>query len=892
MRPGVRPRPEGRRPAAWAAFLLLAVWAWQPAPAVWAQGEEILIVRVVVDGKPFGIMDLRVTHGGELLFSLENLARLGMTDLPTFRARAIGGQSFLGMSDLFPRLDGHLDRTAATLYLTLQDQSPEEPPRRRDVRTFEPAIVTLSLNGAPVGERIVQLTSAGHVLMPLEDVRGLGVASLNPSALQFIEGTRHVALDDLAPWLTYDLNERAAHLALTVDPARLTPTVVDMGPRSPKGTERVDAPGGFVNYAVDYLTADQGDASLVTMPLEAGERVGAAFAYTNVLFTRNDSGPEPVARLVRQETHVTHDDETRLVRYRFGDQALTSDPLGGAVRIGGVSAAREFGISPHFVRYPGIALSGTLDTPSDVEVYSNGILIRRDRLPAGEFTYEDLPRTTGAGDSEIVIRDAFGRESRIATPFYVSPQLLKRGLSSFRYALGVRRERFGAASFDYGGPVLSVTHRTGLTQRVTGGLRVEEDTDVVNGGPDVVAVLGRFGEVDAAAAWSRDDGRTGNAWRAAYAYGGRTVGVRLSGLGRSREYSTVSLAAEDGRVRRDLQGSVSVRVPVLGSVSVSHRLARIQPGPNLERTSVFFARPLGWGTSLFMRASRSRLDDVEDDLFVGITRYLGGGRSATLDWQQHEETATARATLQRNAPLGPGWGYRLEGSRTTYPVQEDRDVGDAYLEYHGPYGVYQAEARAETGAESYRASAAGAVAWTEGTVGATRPVHDAFALVRVPGVAGVRVYHDSRLAARTGAAGTALVPDLLSYVDNRITIDPTDLPLGYDLVSDIHTITVPYRGTGEVAFAATRTQAVVGRVMVREGRAKVPAELTWMTVKDGATTLRLPVGRGGEFYLENPAPGDHAAEVTWKDRECAFTIDVPESSDVMVDVGEVVCETR
>lgn len=892
MRPAARPpRRRVRHSAAWAA-LLLAAWTLLPATVRGQPEEKILIVRVVVNGKTHGTMDVRVGAGGELLMSLVNLKRLELPDLPVFLTRSVGGVGYLSMSDLYPRVDAHLDAAASTLYLTVrQEAPPQEAPRpRRGVRAFEAAVVAVSLNGAPVGERIVQLTSAGHVLMALEDVQGLGVAHLPPEGLSVVEGRPHVALDDLAPWLDYTLDERQARLALTVDPARLTPTVVSMMPASPAGTVRLDARGGFLNYAADYLAGDDGRFSVLSLPIEAGERIGGAFAFTDLLYTRTDGGgPEIVDRMVRQETNLTYDDEPSLTRLRAGDTAVTGDPLAGSVRLGGLSAAREFAIAPNFVRYPGIDLTGTLATPSDVEVYSNGVLIRRDRLPAGEFTYQDLSRTTGAGESEIVIRDAFGRESRIRTPFYVSSELLKPGLSAFSYALGVRRDGFGTRSFDYGGPVFSGAHRLGLSPWATAGARVEADGHVVNLGPDAAFLVGRAGEVDAAGAWSRAGAQEGGAWRAAYAYAGRTVNLGLSALGRSREYANLSLGAGEPRVRRDLLATVSLRVPVLGSFAVSHETATLQPGPNLERASVFFARNVGRATSLYVRASRTLLDDVEDDLFVGLTRYLGASTSATADWQQHEENATARATLQRNAPLGPGWGYRVEASRAVDPVLPDHDAGDGFVEYHGPYGVYQADARAETGTGSYRASAAGALAWTGGTVRATRPVHDAFALVRVPGVPGVKVYDDSRLAARTGADGVAVVPDLLSYVDNRLSIDPTDVPLGVDLAADSRTVTVPYRGVGELTFPATRVQGVVGRVLFREKGKAVPAELTWMTLRDGAGETRVPVGRGGEFYLENPAPGDHAATLTWNGRECAFTIRVPETEEVMVDLGELVC---
>ena len=79
---------------------------------------------------------------------------------------------------------------------------------------------------------------------------------------------------------------------------------------------------------------------------------------------------------------------------------------------------------------------------------------------------------------------------------------------------------------------------------------------------------------------------------------------------------------------------------------------------------------------------------------------------------------------------------------------------------------------------------------------------------------------------------------------------------------------------------------------VREGKATVPVELVWMTVEAAGGEEKAPVGRDGEFYLENLATGAHSATVTWKSKPCAATIEVPETEEVMVDLGDVVCVPR
>jgi len=884
----VRPPLRARRPAARAALvLLLAAWALAPAPA---RADETVPVQVLVDGRPRGEVTVRLTDAGDVLIPRGALENLGVAGVPPSRGRVFGGERYVGLNALFPRVTWRLDHAGGVLYLTLRAGPAPEPPRLRPGRkALETVIMAVTFNAAPVGDRIFHRNLVGVPLLALEDLEALGLTGMEAVARD-IQGRPFVALDALRPWLRYTVDEKAGRLDITVDPERLKPTRVDLGSYPAPGAERLDAPAAFVNYAVGYTAGEGGTFTALDAPVEVGVRARGAFLSGTFLYTKRDA--DGTERLVRQDLRLTRDDEADLRRYRVGDLTTAVEPLGGQVRMGGVSVSRAFDIAPYFVRYPGLSVAGTLDTPSEVEVYVDGALVRRDRLPAGEFTYANLPRAIGAGHTELVIRDAFGRERRIDTPFYVSPRVLKPGLSSYSYDLGVKRESYGTRDFAYGGPVVSAFHRVGLTRGITLGYRAEADRDRVSGGPSAALVLGRAGEADLALAASGADLGAGAAWQAGYGYAGRTVGLRLSAAGMSAHYATLSLDPDAERARLDLRGSVGLTLRRFGSLSVARTLARHRPGPSLARTSLFYSRPLALGASLFLRASRTRHATLEDEVFAGLTVALGGDRSASVDRSSREDLATTRAAVRKNAPLGPGWGYRLEGTRRDTAGGDTADDGDAYAEYHGPWGIYQAEARAGPATETYRLAAAGAVAWTGDTVRPARPVRDGFAVVRVPGVKGVKVYYANRLAARTDSGGVAVVPHLLSYLDNRLSIDDTDVPIGYRIDAVSRTVTVPYRGAGTVTFPVARLQAVVGRVFVRERGRAVPAEFGRLAVTVGEREVAGPIGRGGEFYLENLGPGTHPARVTWKDAECRFTIRVPESDDVMIDVGQVTCGGR
>ena len=64
-----------------------------------------------------------------------------------------------------------------------------------------------------------------------------------------------------------------------------------------------------------------------------------------------------------------------------------------------------------------------------------------------------------------------------------------------------------------------------------------------------------------------------------------------------------------------------------------------------------------------------------------------------------------------------------------------------------------------------------------GGLHATRPVQESFALVRVPGMKGVRAYLSHQEVGRTNRNGDVLVPNLLPYYGNRLDIADEDVPL-------------------------------------------------------------------------------------------------------------------
>ena len=181
--------------------------------------------------------------------------------------------------------------------------------------------------------------------------------------------------------------------------------------------------------------------------------------------------------LVRLETSFTRDFPDHRASLRLGDSITVGGVLGRPVRFGGVQIASNFGTDPSFVKFPLPTIGGLAEQNSVAEVFLNNTLRVSEEVPAGPFEIDNLPVVTGAGEVQLRVTDLLGREQFLTQSYYVSPRLLKSGLSEYAVELGFERERFNDKNFDYGRPLMIGSYSYGLTNTLTGDGRLEVSDD-------------------------------------------------------------------------------------------------------------------------------------------------------------------------------------------------------------------------------------------------------------------------------------------------------------------------------------------------------------------------------------------------------------------------------
>jgi outer membrane usher protein len=734
------------------------------------------------------------------------------------------------------------------------------------------AILELKVNEVKKGEVSVLLRGA-DVLVRLKDLQAAGLKEL-PDRHETIRGEPYVLLSSLAPQVTFKVDEKDLTLNLIAQASIMGFNRFDVQPNRPAGIGYSEDPSGFVNYSLSLR-----DFKYSAAFSEAGITVRNGLLYGAV--SRNEDGS-----FVRGLSNLTISNRENLNRTVFGDRLVTSDVLGGSLVMGGISFFREFSLDPYFVRNPGLNYSGAVATPSTIDVYVNGQLLRRVPLPPGEFELKDLPVPAGVGDTRLVLRDAFGREQEIGSRHYFTSGLLKEGLHEFSYNFGARRNELATQSWDYGPPVFLARHRLGITDSLTGALRLEASSGVVSGGPSFSFRL-PVGEMELAVAASAGDGMPGGAGFVGFNYLGRTVNFGASARVMSPHYATTSLAHFDKRSW--LQVNTLVGFPVMSGVGVTlryvHENSRIDR--QNHRFSLATSTRLTNRISLFLTGGVSKQrTGTNSEIFTGLA-FLFGETTGTLSYQKFDGADTGLLTLQRSLPVGSGFGYRLQAGSSS--GSKNPSV-DNLLQYQGPYGRYEANYTRVNGQDSTLLNTAGGVAIIGGDFFLTRPVQDSFALIQIPGVGGVRGFSNNQEVGFSNSGGNLFVPNLLPYYGNKLGISDKDIPLNYKVDATERIIGPPFRGGAVASFPVQRIQRILGQITLDDGVSTTVPAYGQLSLNANGKLFESPIGRQGEFYLENLPPGRYSAMVEHKEGSCTFALDVPELDQSEIKLGTLRCQ--
>ncbi|MDH5216339.1 MAG: fimbria/pilus outer membrane usher protein, partial [Gammaproteobacteria bacterium] len=722
------------------------------------------------------------------------------------------------------------------------------------------------LNQVEHEHSVVVLRDDGDVWLTYDELRRMD--TLLPLQAIDYEGKSYVSLREHKNRLVFHVDIENLLIEINIRPIYLKSTRIDYAKEFTIKTTPVRNTA-FLNYALFYRGSSEQDYSSWELPLEGVVSVNGIVIKSNY-FYRQILDETLWTRGLTSISHDSHQGRQRLI---VGDYFATSGAMGGSGIFSGISISRNQSFGAMSFSNPGLSVGGMLETPSRVDVYANDVLVRTEELPAGPYNLENIPNVFGAGDASLVITDSFGRQKTFNQAYYVSSQLLQKGMSEFSYSIGWRRNQVDALVLEYdSSPSVLAYHRKGITPYFSAGYHFDYDADLWNVRPSVALLLKQYGELELLGAYSHYKKRNGYAAMGRYSYVGRRFHLRASINFTNPAYGHLSFKPEVQTRHITQNYSAGIHGHKLGSFSVVYARSQALTGADIstgtesvvetsEVISLLYNRRVTRTINLFLRGSQIKHDvETENSFLFGVHAILGRKMSSNYSYKKNGEVFTNSIGFQRTAPLGRGIGLRARALKDNRVEGENNIDGDASLNLKGDHGIINLSYYRSHSLSSTQYSLSGALALMDSHFYISRPIYDSFGVTRVGKLDDVDVFLASEHMGNT-TQGRLLIPNLASYSPNRIKIDGEDIPVDV-MLSTTENIVVPTPRSGSlVEFSVERFQAISGTIIFNDFGVKRVPEFASLSLHKNELLHESIVGKGGLFYFENVSPGIYQAEL-------------------------------
>jgi len=637
--------------------------------------------------------------------------------------------------------------------------------------------------------------------------------------------------------------------------------------------------GGFMDYELNFQhqgSVSDSSAFGLFRPVVFGPlgNIAASLVY------QGESADSSSARVNVLDLTFTRDDPEKMRTLRIGDVFTVPGEQSRSLRIGGIQLATNFSTRPTLITHPLPDFFGQTAVPSAVDIYVNGRLSRQETVQPGSYLLEDIPVFNGAGQMQVVATDALGRQQLFTQDFYLSTDLLTEGLSDYSFTLGALREEFGLQNFRYGDMAGTATWRYGLSNHLTIEGHGEFGDGVVMTGGSFQYGIDAGGIISAGVGASKNGEGTGARWQLGFRRIASTMHVNLQASGSTDRFELVGDITEIPKLQ--LLAAVGKNFYEFGSLQLStlHQAYHDQS----ERT----IWSLDYSTRMFgplsVSSYLSYLDSEESDLRAGIRFFMNFGDrysgSSNISSSRFGRSVSAR--LQRNMPADRGYGYHIAATNS-----DDSHV-DAGVVAQNQFGTYFVDIRNSQSYGTYwQAGTQGSIAYMAGMTQFSRQIQDAFAIVKVGDIEGVRVYSENIEVGRTNKDGQLFIPGLRPYLGNQLRIEIDDLPLNAR-IGESERSTAPFYRSGVLVDFDVQVSTNVLIRAIRPDGTPVPEGAIARVFHTGDA---FPVGRDGKLFLQGI---DRSSEIVirWNGTTCDIDVPYPTGTAIITKMGDIACVPR
>ena len=749
----------------------------------------------------------------------------------------------------------------------------------------------VTINGASAGLahfefREGELWASTAILQQLGFI--LPPATINPVRLNSLPGIK----------VDYDARQQTVNIIAPLSMLSLATTVVNT--RKSKRTSPTASPGILLNYnlygsqsensstnlsAFTELRAFNAKGVLSSTALTTGNR------FSNNSANDGNNNRDWEGRTVRLDSSWSQSFPDKLITVRAGDILTGALSWTRSTRLGGLQIGSNFNLQPYMTTTPLPSFFGSATLPSAVELYVNGLKQYSGDVPAGPFELNTAPSISGTGNAQLVLTDALGQSSTVNFSLYDTHRLLQPGLSDWSVELGTVRENYGVKSFDYGNDIaVSGTWRYGVNNRFTAETHAEVTKDLANAGVGGTWVLGGPGGVlFASLAGSESQGKSGTQYSGSYSWNNNRFNIGFNTLGTTGNYRDVATQYGSTPIHQSNQLSTGYSTQSLGSFGLSYNQVEYAEEDTAQFASAYWSKYFGRRLSINASYNHDLNNSENNSASIGASFSLDRNISFNSSVQHTDDRNDFVADVSQSAPSAGGLGWRAQARHSVDRDGKNNNSGGlAELNYLGRYGQVQAGVSSYDSNYSTFASGTGSLVMMGGGLFAARQINDGFAVVSTDGIADVPVLLQNNVIGTTNRRGLLLISPLNAYQDNKIGIDPMDLPADLRIDQVSMSATPTDRAGTLVAFGITQARSASVILVDSDNKPiEIGSQVRLITKKDAPSAI---VGFDGEVYLDT-LDEHNALEVTTPSGDiCKASFDYQKQGDGIPLIGPFICQ--
>lgn len=466
------------------------------------------------------------------------------------------------------------------------------------------------------------------------------------------------------------------------------------------------------------------------------------------------------------------------------------------------------------------------------------------------------------------MKDILGMEILTTQRFYSTPRLLKAGLNEFSLEAGMERMNFGVESNAYNNPFIAETYRRGFKDYTLEG-RVEFQRSRQAIGIEIASLIKNYAVMHVAVAVSNAGSQEGFHQVMGIERSSKDLNINLTIEHFDRGFLQIGAVINEIKPRQKVL--LGLGVNIYRNLWMSTNVIS-QSNWDLDKFNLASANlsiPLIENISLNLYANKQFGKNQDYTAGLNINIPFNNAKSMAITSNQNAQ-GNIYSNIEMNQSIvnGNGVGYRMRASNN--PAQQLL----ASVSARTPVNNITLDAGQSEFGSSLRLGTSGSLGILGGLPFASQNIgHGSFAVVKVADEPNVDVYQSNRKITSTNAKGLALLPNVLPYQKNKVSIKPEDLPFDLD-VNEPNLFLTPFARSGMfVSMNVKKTNNRLVRILQADGT----------PLSTGSKVHVLPgntdfvVAKRGEVYLTGLS-NENTIIASFQERTCSTHISAPVKS--------------